>query len=952
MRSTCTQLSDITEVSSTSSLQSIDSLSPPPDQSRIPVIEIEAFDETPFAESFSGILDYSGNLSISGSRYMNELSYNVDRITDIRDVDSEWEDDDIDEIVIISCKTKPRASDPKRLLNNVFSLSQLHFLHPTKIPSDVISRSHSVKLNGDTSTSRVYILKAFPATQSLNWPFELRLLETLTEQGCPFFSCILRRFFEHQSLFILLDSYPAGTIMEYVLQRGALRSVEVLFYTSEITEAISVLHDTYIEHCDINPSNVMINSDGHIVLTGFEYARFGIVRGDKLDKSPPVHYPSREYEYRAPEVLLRWQYDSSVDVWGLGCLMYFMVFGKHPFSLAGKKQAQVYKRILRGGALDVEMAGSMSIRLDLIFKCLERNPHLRPDIENVKRHEYFTLIDWSVIQLKQTKAPYLPFTSTVASPCEVFDPNPVVTDSGIDTPEEADIMTPNIATPEEVEILTLDTKTDTHEKAGIATLDTNTEWDPSASTTSSQEKSAYSVQARHQVQDLLPTIFRSPSLDKLKLKMKMNETETETNTKWNLDAEDRIQFERRTTQKFKDTKASLESKEPFSDISPHDYDSGDQDHGRDCEDHSSVYKSLRMTPTIVLNSLEHQSLPLPGGARRLGSSSLLSAADFWDSVDADAEKDRRMDKSASKPARVLGVGLGTGSSHRILRERGRGQKIFSGVDPHSHRHLTMEKPEYRPGLGLRRRRSSFILQKVNDKLARLVQNSSNRLTTSTPELRRPKSTPALTTFSSSIHQDVIMKSGRKEGEYELPNGIKQIGNGIGFTYKVPSPSSASVVKVKAKASVSARSVFTPGSVAVSVSSPRKRFHSPVPPGGGGIGLGLGLAGILNKKTSGSTLALNSEELKRTIDGLSLDRETLSWRGTRMTLLKENIASGVEHGIRVDATAETGNQMRDAFSCGSTWSLMPDHRCHSPCCLDQISPVTATDSTAYSPLFEI
>ncbi|KAE9397247.1 kinase-like protein [Gymnopus androsaceus JB14] len=332
----------------------------PKEALRVPFIEIEPFDETPFSESFSGIfdlgdLDPKSNSNTANIRLNNDTSYNVDRITDIQELDSDFEDDDIDEIVIISRKTsKPSkdARDRKKLLDNVFSLSEFDFLDRLN-PRETTSGTYVIRKR---DTNRVYTMKAFRATPSLNWPFELCLLEMLTEQDCVFLPCILRRIFEHQALFVLLDSYPAGNMLDYVLQDGALDPDEVLFYSSEITEALSVLHDAKIEHRDINPANVMINTDGHIVLLGFDLAK---VNGKESLASDQVQRPPRDYEYRAPEVLLRWEHDFLVDCWGLGCLMYFMTYGKHPFPLTGFTQAQVYKQVLRGGSLTVPCDGRM-----------------------------------------------------------------------------------------------------------------------------------------------------------------------------------------------------------------------------------------------------------------------------------------------------------------------------------------------------------------------------------------------------------------------------------------------------------------------------------------------------------------------------------------------------------------------------------------------------------------
>lgn len=86
-------------------------------------------------------------------------------------------------------------------IQNVFSLSEFEFIDNMIDFREATYGTHAIR---KCDTSRVYIMKAFPATPSLKWPLELRLLEMLTEQACSFLPCILRRIFEHQTLFILL----------------------------------------------------------------------------------------------------------------------------------------------------------------------------------------------------------------------------------------------------------------------------------------------------------------------------------------------------------------------------------------------------------------------------------------------------------------------------------------------------------------------------------------------------------------------------------------------------------------------------------------------------------------------------------------------------------------------------------------------------------------------------
>lgn len=326
----------------------------------------------------------------------------------------------------------------------------------------------------------------------------------------------------------------------------------------------------------------------------------------------------------------------------------------------------------------------------------------------------------------------------------------------------------------------------------------------------SSKTSISSLQARNSVQDLLPTIFRSPSLDELK--MKYNQSQLAENH-------------------------SASPQKSFV-------------------NRMSSYESLQRSP-IVNKLTQEERLSL-----------------FWESLDKDVNAD------PPKPARVLGIPVSSSESQI--------QEPLSHVSR------------------LRRQRSSIITQ-TNNRLSQLMA-THNKLR----KLRRPKSTPALT------HPDVIMKSGSKIDEYELPNGIKQIGSGIGFMYTVP------------PAARSKSSICTPTSV------PR-RSHSIMPSIGVGIGLGL-------RNFGGGILRTRLRREGRVDPELgqqSLDHHSQFYN-------PQNTGINSVH----DVTAEVDAEHQDVFRYGSTWSLLPSEACkcttQSPC-LDQISPVTATDSTVYSPI---
>ncbi|KAL0067974.1 hypothetical protein AAF712_004877 [Marasmius tenuissimus] len=60
-------------------------------------------------ESFSGMLDKDA-LNAAEERGLADMSFNVEQITDIQEIVPEWDDEEVDEIVVLSPKMPNRLS--------------------------------------------------------------------------------------------------------------------------------------------------------------------------------------------------------------------------------------------------------------------------------------------------------------------------------------------------------------------------------------------------------------------------------------------------------------------------------------------------------------------------------------------------------------------------------------------------------------------------------------------------------------------------------------------------------------------------------------------------------------------------------------------------------------------------------------------------------------------------
>jgi len=88
--------------------------------------------------------------------------------------------------------------------------------------------------------------------------------------------------------------------------------------------AVDYIHAKGFAHCDLKPENILVDFKNQTVkVTDFDFA--------KKVPHTPTHI-SGTLQYMAPEVLLSKTYDSSVDIWSLGVIVYKMLCGHFPFS--------------------------------------------------------------------------------------------------------------------------------------------------------------------------------------------------------------------------------------------------------------------------------------------------------------------------------------------------------------------------------------------------------------------------------------------------------------------------------------------------------------------------------------------------------------------------------------------------------------------------------------------
>mmetsp|Transcript_1284 Transcript_1284/g.1439 ORF Transcript_1284/g.1439 Transcript_1284/m.1439 type:complete len:168 (+) Transcript_1284:305-808(+) len=139
----------------------------------------------------------------------------------------------------------------------------------------------------------------------------------------PFLVKLHATFQTSDKLFFVLDYVNGGELNNKLIKSGKLKEDLVKFYAGEILLGLKSLHENGFIHRDLNPRNILINSDGHLKIIDFGLSKIN-------DNAKPSETCGTA-AYCAPEIIKGKGHDVTMDFWSLGVLVYEMLHGEYPF---------------------------------------------------------------------------------------------------------------------------------------------------------------------------------------------------------------------------------------------------------------------------------------------------------------------------------------------------------------------------------------------------------------------------------------------------------------------------------------------------------------------------------------------------------------------------------------------------------------------------------------------
>lgn len=204
----------------------------------------------------------------------------------------------------------------------------------------------------------------------------------------PYIINIYSYFETSESFTILMEYANGGELFQAIVDNHSYSENDAATIIQQILIGLKILHDNNVIHRDLKPANLLLSIDYEKDTTTVKISDFGLAGIISNDKLESEFYGSRPYS--APEIIEGTPYDSSVDIWSLGVIVFILLGGYYPFE--SDSDFELENKILNA---EYDFNGpewneiSQEAR-DFITQMLQVDPKNRITIEDALKHPWLS----------------------------------------------------------------------------------------------------------------------------------------------------------------------------------------------------------------------------------------------------------------------------------------------------------------------------------------------------------------------------------------------------------------------------------------------------------------------------------------------------------------------------------------------------------------------------------
>ncbi|CAA7407093.1 unnamed protein product [Spirodela intermedia] len=211
---------------------------------------------------------------------------------------------------------------------------------------------------------------------------EVKLLKKLSHPNIVRYLGTAR---EEDTLNILLEFVPGGSISSLLGKFGSFPEAVIRTYTKQLLQGLGYLHQNGIIHRDIKGANILVDNKGCIKLADFgaskRVAKLATLNAAKSMKGTPY--------WMAPEVIVQTGHSFSADIWSVGCTVIEMATGKPPWSQQYQEVAVLYHIGTTKSHPPIPENLSPEAK-DFLLRCLQKEPNMRSTASELLQHPFVT----------------------------------------------------------------------------------------------------------------------------------------------------------------------------------------------------------------------------------------------------------------------------------------------------------------------------------------------------------------------------------------------------------------------------------------------------------------------------------------------------------------------------------------------------------------------------------
>jgi calcium/calmodulin-dependent protein kinase I len=185
---------------------------------------------------------------------------------------------------------------------------------------------------------------------------------------------------------LVMELMEGGDLFSRIVDVGCMNETETKPIIAQVMSAVKYLHSIHIAHRDIKPENIVFEEagfGGRVKLIDF-----GFSKKVSYETNSQLTTPVGTVGYFAPEITQTESYKMSVDMWSVGCIVYFMLTRCPPFH--AKNEAEIEHRAARA---DFKFPPSILLSdraKEFICQLICLNPENRMNAEEALDHKWLT----------------------------------------------------------------------------------------------------------------------------------------------------------------------------------------------------------------------------------------------------------------------------------------------------------------------------------------------------------------------------------------------------------------------------------------------------------------------------------------------------------------------------------------------------------------------------------